>query len=316
MKKTAAAADGAVLAIATALLLATSAQSQSKSLNGYLLEQSNLARQSSNGNVSSLGSISRVMGSSQVGQTQVFFFNDLFTNPSNNELLSQSFAAVSVSPFPRVFTGTYSAQFTKFSQAVIFPIAVEYLELNAVDGYQPDEDAWVQVFDLRENIVNQSWSTTSTPVNWNPITTATEQYPAALNTGNSVVTVGVASSCNNINGFCFQFRFAAAPYVRNGNVYLPDAVQVDVIGNTTSFATNTGKLALLSTFLSTSDVVSFSDFHSAVDAVLMKAGNVSGEFAACSPDFVNAFNTRNTSSTYLNFARSSTLISSSSANNT
>jgi hypothetical protein len=191
-------------------------------------------------------------------------------------------------------------------------MALEYNEVNNVNGFQAGVDKVVQLFDLKENL--KSWFLTSTPTNWNMIALTTEMYPMATNTTKNA-TVSVATSCNKVNGFCFTFRFSNAMYVRNGVTYLPDAVKVDMLANTSKFNTTTGMLALLSNMLSTSDSLNLTDMHTAVDNTMAQA-KANGGTAVVSADFMFSFNAQNNNSAYLNYARTAILTSAANGNST
>jgi len=128
-------------------------------------------------------------------------------------------------------------------------------------------------------------------------------------------SVSVATSCNKVNGFCFTFRFSNAMYVRNGVTYLPDAVKVDMLANTSKFNTTTGMLALLSSMLSTADSLNLTDMHAAVDNTMAQA-KANGGTAVVSADFMFSFNAQNNNSAYLNFARTAILTSAANTNST
>jgi len=148
------------------------------------------------------------------------------------------------------------------------------------------------------------------PQVWSTLAVTTEQLPVNA-TSNATATVHVASSCNKNNGFCFTFRFSNSMYLRNGQQFLPDAVKVDVLANTSKFNSTAGRLAILSHMLSTSDSLNLTDLHTQVDTTVAQA-KATGGVAVCSADFVTSFNTSTgvaANSGYLNFARTATLVS-------
>jgi len=209
-------------------------------------------------------------------------------------------------------SGGGSFNFNTLSSAATFPVAVEYNETNGQSGFQAGADTVVQTFDLKENLA--TWTTTSNPTNWDALTVSTETYPLATDSTQSA-TVNVATSCNNVNGFCFTFRFSNAMYVRNGVTYLPDAVKVDMFAPTSKFNSTNGMLAVLSNMLSTNDSYTMHDMHTAVDSTVAQAKSA-GKTAVVSPDLVISYTGNNTESAYLNFARTATLTSASNGNST
>jgi hypothetical protein len=104
-------------------------------------------------------------------------------------------------------------------------------------------------------------------------------------------------------------------YVRNGITYLPDAVKVDMLANTSKFNSTAGMLALLSNMVSTSDSFNLTDMHTAVDNTVAQA-KANGGTAVVSADFIISFNAQNNNSAYLNFARTATLTSAANGNTT
>jgi len=260
----------------------------------------------------------------QTSGNSVVFLNEIvsITNGTNTTLpsvsVSRAVAYVATYPLPKVFVTKTTAtigggfSFSTQSSAATFPMALEYNEVNNVNGFQAGVDKVVQLFDLKENL--KSWFLTSTPTNWNMIALTTEMYPMATNTTKNA-TVSVATSCNKVNGFCFTFRFSNAMYVRNGVTYLPDAVKVDMLANTSKFNTTTGMLALLSNMLSTSDSLNLTDMHTAVDNTMAQA-KANGGTAVVSADFMFSFNAQNNNSAYLNYARTAILTSAANGNST
>jgi len=309
----------------SALLIASSALVASSVviIDGFIEVQGGLVRQLSNANALMNAQFTRT-ATVQTSGNSVVFLNEIVsimnaTNTTGPSIsITRAVAYVATYPLPKVFvtktTATIGAgfSFNTQSSAATFPVALEYNETNNVAGFQAGADKVVQLFDLKENL--KTWFLDSTPNAWNEIALTTEVFPQAVNSTLNA-TVNVAKSCNKVNGFCFTFRYSNAMYVRNGVTYLPDAVKVDMLANTSKFNSTTGMLALLSNMLSTSDAFNLTDQHTAVDATVAQAKAVGGT-AVVTADFMFSFNAANNNSAYLNFARAATLTSAANANTT
>lgn len=281
------------------------AQSQSV-FQGYVAADAGFVRVQSNANLDLVKGWSNKV-TLQLFDTEVVFVNDKASlNPSslNFESIVHS---VTTFPFPKVVTRRTTATIggqtllaaNSSSQAVTFPFAFEYNEVNNVDGFQLGNDTVVQAISLNDNVGLFQ------PKIWSPLQVGTEVLPGL----NGSVPVTVVTSCNRNNGYCFEFRTAPAMYIRNGQTFLPDSVKVDVVANLTNFKTANGRLALLSIMRSTQDSLDITDKHKEVDAVKLIASGQAGAVAMCSPDFVTRFNAQGTASAYVNFARSASLSS-------
>jgi len=308
-----------ILLLASAACLATA----EVVINGFVLVQGGLVRQTSNANVQLNAQFART-ATVQTSGNSVIFLNEIvsITNGTNSIFpaisITRAVAYAATYPLPKVFitktTATIGTGFSFNTQSSVatFPAALEYNEVNNQNGFQAGADKLVQLFDLKENL--NSWNIFSSPTNWNTLALTTEMWPMAINATKNA-SVSVATSCNKVNGFCFTFRFSNAMYVRNGVTYLPDAVKVDMLANTSKFNTTTGMLALLSSMLSTSDSLNLTDMHAAVDNTMAQA-KANGGTAVVSADFMFSFNAQNNNSAYLNYARTAILTSAANTNST
>jgi len=279
-------------------------------INGFIQIQGGLVRQTSNANVQMNAQFMRT-ATVQTSGNSVVFLNEIVSvsNTTQSVTFTRAVAYVATSPFPKVFVTKTSISigsgfsFSTQSSATTFPVAVEYNETNGINGFQAGNDTLVQTFSLKENF--NTWYLDCTPQIWNNLAVTTEQLPLATNTTQNA-TVHVATACNTVNGFCFTFRFSNAMYIRNGVTFLPDAVKVDILANTSKFNSTAGMLAILSNVVSTSDSFNLTDMHFGVDSTMAQAKAVGGT-AVVTADFIVSFNTQNNNSAYLNFARTATL---------
>jgi hypothetical protein len=335
---------GAALVLAS---IAGLAQSQAM-INGFVVTGGNdgISRYQSNANHAVNGVYTKQMVQVDQDDGQITFITSSL-NKTNGKMFDQNVIQIAASPVPKVLirkTATAYLQgafaFDQASQGIAFPMAFQYTETNGVPGFQAGADV------ITQNITLASKS------DWGMLTTSTETAPMMLvptqvnvtttvnvttvqnttmglmnvtmpvnitttqtvlvPTGTAIVTV--VKTTNGANGFTFTYRFSNTTFVRNNVTYLADAVKVDIMANTTNFKANSN-LAIMATVLTTTDMLTLAEYHNQVDAAMAQAAATKG-VAVVSPDFVAQFNSNNSNSAYVNFARKATVIKAGAANST